>query len=351
MPQQHRPFANHPAATRYPHIIENAQILLGMAIGESTRTSYTSGVNSYIKFVDSIGISPAFPASIETLCLWMSSLAMAPNHLKLGTCKMYLTGVINQHIERGFNNPLDNAPPMLDRLFAGIKRLSAYNNSIRHTKKPKLPITTDMLRIISKQLDPNVRCDSLVMAMIWVATSAMLRISEFTSDHKNNDRLLSMNQLTFINENNKAIECININQQDKVKHAVLRLHQSKTDPFRQGMDILIAATETIQALLQYLAQTLQEKRDPRSPLFRFPDGNPVNRQWFMKQVSTLLSNAGYDSSSYSSHSFRKGGAVSLQQKGISDSIIRQMGRWKSDAFHLYLRHPTNDTILHAANQL
>ena len=71
----------------------------------------------------------------------------------------------------------------------------------------------------------------------------------------------------------------------------------------------------------------------------------------MKQVSTLLSNAGYDSSNYSSHSFRKGGAVSLQHNGASDSIIRHIGRWKSDAFHLYLKHPTEDTIIYAANQL
>lgn len=351
MPAKHRPFASHPAATQHPHIIENAQILLGMAIGESTRQSYSSGVNSYIKFVDSIAISPAFPASIETLCLWISSLAMAPNYLKLGTCKVYLTAVINQHIERGFNSPLENAPPMLDRLFAGIKRLSAYTDDINNSKKPKLPITTDMLRLMSRQLNPHVRCDSLVMAMIWVATSAMLRISEFTSDHKNNDRLLSMNQLTFIDEQDKTIECINIHQHSKIKRAILHLHQSKTDPFRKGVDIIIASAEAIQALTQYLMHTQQENQGKRSPLFRFPDGNPINRQWFMKQVSILLSNAGYNSSNYSSHSFRKGGAVSLLHNGVSDSIIRQMGRWKSDAFHLYLRHPTDDTIIHAATRL
>ena len=157
MPAKHRPFASHPAATQHPHIIENAQILLGMAIGESTRQSYSSGVNSYIKFVDSIAISPAFPASIETLCLWISSLAMAPNYLKLGTCKVYLTAVINQHIERGFNSPLENAPPMLDRLFAGIKRLSAYTDDINNSKEPKLPITTDRGILMARQANPHVR--------------------------------------------------------------------------------------------------------------------------------------------------------------------------------------------------
>jgi hypothetical protein len=304
-----------------------------------------------IKFIESVSISPAFPASIETLCLWISSLAMAPNHLKLGTCKVYLTGVINHHIERGFNSPLEGAITMLDRLFAGIKRLAAYTDNIKNSQKPKLPITTDMLRRMSEQLNPHIRCDSLVMAMIWVATTAMLRISEFTSDDKINDRLLSRDQLTFIDEQNRPTEYSKIKQGSNIKHATLHLKQSKTDPFRKGMDIIIASTEAIQALTQYLCHTQQETANNKAPLFRFPDGNPVNRQWFMKQVSILLSNAGYDSSNYSSHSFRKGGAVSLQHNGISDSMIRQIGRWKSDAFHLYLRHPTQDSIIHAASHL
>lgn len=164
MPPQHRPFANHSCATHHPHLIQNAQMFLALAIGQSTRQSYLSGVNSYIRFVDNMGITPAFPASVETLCLWITAIASAPQYLKVGTCKVYLSGVIHHHIERGFNNPIDSAPPMLNMIFTGIKRWQAYRQTGNHVK-PKLPITTSMLRLMTQSLKPSIRSDALVLAM------------------------------------------------------------------------------------------------------------------------------------------------------------------------------------------
>lgn len=298
-------------------------------------------------------ISPAFPASIETLCLWISSIAAAPYHLKIGTCKVYISGVINAHIERGFNNPLENAPPMLDRILTGIKRYAAHqhNNIDRSHNKPKLPITTAMLRSFASLLDDQHRSDALVLAMMWVATTGMLRISEFTVDNKDNDHLLSLSQLSFRMINDTTMNALSIDNTENIKHAVLHLHASKTDPFRLGVEIIIASKETINALCSYLAHIKQRPVQLHSPLFSFKNGEPVNRNWFMKQITTLLTKTGYNYQHYSSHSFRKGGAVSLQQSGIEDSIIRKLGRWKSDAYHLYLRHPANESIINASARI
>lgn len=352
MPLVHRPFSNHSCAASHPNLIANAQLFLSLAIGDSTRQSYSSGVKSYLKFIDATGISPAFPASIETLCLWISFLAAPPRQLKLGTCKVYLSAIINQHIERGFSSPLDNAPPMLQRILIGIKRWSAHNEQDIQIKR-KLPITTSMLRAMSPLLDRSKRGDALVLAMMWVATTAMLRISEFTTDNKNNDRLLCMNQLSFITHDNKITDALNLHHgaTDNIKHAILHLKQSKTDPFRKGMNIIIAATETIRALSTYISHCTRQRLNPHSPLFSSSTGQPVGRYWFMKQVSTLLTATGYDTSQYTSHSFRKGGAVSLQHSGVEDSIIRSLGRWKSDAYHLYLRDPVQETIINAATRI
>ena len=65
-------------------------------------------------------------------------------------------------------------------------------------------------------------------------------------------------------------------------------------------------------------------------------------------MDSLLRSIQHDPTAYSSHSFRKGGAVSLQQQGVEDSIIRRTGRWRSDAFHLYVRHAQLDSLV-AAN--
>lgn len=348
MPQQHRPFANHPCASSHPSLIQKTQLFLSLAIGDSTRLSYTSGVKNFLKFVDAAGITPAFPASVETLCIWISSLAAEPSNLKIGTCKVYLSGVINQHLERGFNNPLEKSPPMLDRIFTGIKRWTGLTTNDNQThSRIKLPITTTMLRSFAPLLDHHKRSDALVLAMMWLATTAMLRISEFTIDNKDNDHLLSLSQLSFIAHNNTTIDTLRVNDIKAIKHAILHLQASKTDPFRAGVDITIAATETIQHLCSYLAHIKHQRVNNNSPLFSFSDGAAANRSWFMKQVSTLLSQSGYNAQHYTSHSFRKGGAVSLQEMNVADSVIRLMGRWKSDAFNLYVQHPTSNTINNA----
>ena len=52
----------------------------------------------------------------------------------------------------------------------------------------------------------------------------------------------------------------------------------------------------------------------------------------MSEVDRLLLLTGREPRAYSSHSFRKGGAVSMQEAQVEDSLIRRAGRWRSDAF-------------------
>src|SRR6202165_2981387 len=39
---------------------------------------------------------------------------------------------------------------------------------------------------------------------------------------------------------------------------------------------------------------------------------------------------------YKGHSFRRGGATSLARVGVADSVIKTIGRWKSQAYQLYV---------------
>ena len=65
-----------------------ARTLLALAIGSSTRQTYSSGVRSYVDFAKRLGIHPAFPASVQTLCLWLADITSPPRSLTLGTCKV-----------------------------------------------------------------------------------------------------------------------------------------------------------------------------------------------------------------------------------------------------------------------
>jgi hypothetical protein len=352
MPAQHRPFANHPCATTHPALINQAQTFLALAIGAGTRTTYITGVNSYISFVDSHGVNPAFPASLHTLCLWITHLASPPRHLGLGTCRVYLAAVVNRHADMGLISPLTDAPPLLDRLFAGIKRATTQ------LTKPKLPITTAVLQDMRPHVNLRDFRDSLLWAMMWTATAGLLRISEFTTRSgldPQSDRTLRTQQLTLYDHSGRSLTLPQAgalrSASTTIRYAVIHLDASKTDPLRMGADIIISAPDALQALLNYSARCQSRAPSPSTPLFHFQDGAPANRNWLMKQVNKLLVLIGREPKSYSSHSFRKGGAVSLQERGVEDSIIRRSGRWKSDAFHLYLRHSTLDTLVESNAQL
>ncbi|MGH7238573.1 MAG: hypothetical protein ACREHG_00755 [Candidatus Saccharimonadales bacterium] len=241
---------------------------------------------------------------------------------------------------------------MITKVMTGIKRWNAYStvSQNNHNTKHKLPITTSMIRDMVKHLS-NSRSDYLIRAMIWVATTAMLRISEFTINNTEDDRILTAGQITFISTINKPLNAVSKPYAGQIKQLIVHLKASKTDPFRQGIDITIATPETIKAVCDYIHRTTAQHLQHKSPFFSTTKGQAINRFWFMRRVNDLLQRCGYDIDQYSSHSFRKGGAVSLQNMGVEDSLIRTMGRWKSQAFHLYLRHPINESIINAGMRM
>jgi hypothetical protein len=54
----------------------------------------------------------------------------------------------------------------------------------------------------------------------------------------------------------------------------------------------------------------------------------------------LFRGCGLDTMKYEGHSFRIGAATFSAECGFSDTQIRAMGRWRSDAFLKYIRIPS-----------
>ena len=96
------------------------------------------------------------------------------------------------------------------------------------------------------------------------------------------------------------------------------------------------------------------KGDPAtegSPLFSgYERGSALSREHFITRLKALLSSLGLDSARYSGHSFRRGAATSAAVAGYSDNEIQQLGRWRSDAYKLYIDLP-KDRILHLSSRL
>ena len=76
------------------------------------------------------------------------------------------------------------------------------------------------------------------------------------------------------------------------------------------------------------------------PLFCLADGSGVKTEVFTHQLKGALAFCDLDCSRYKAHSFCIGAASLAAENSMSDVQIRGLGRWKSDAFKLYIRSPT-----------
>ena len=132
-----------------------------------------------------------------------------------------------------------------------------------------------------------------------------------------------------------SMEDISVDSKANPSMAKIKLKKSKTDPFRQGVDIYVGRTFgqlcPVAVILAYLAV-----RGPGTgPLFMFADGRFLMQDRFVTKVREALTAAGLDCS----HSLRIGAATTAAQKGIKDSTIKMLGRWQSCAYLLYIRTP------------
>ena len=70
----------------------------------------------------------------------------------------------------------------------------------------------------------------------------------------------------------------------------------------------------------------------------------------MRRVREALTELGFNPEEFAGHSFRIGAATAAAQAGIEDSVIRAIGRWKSDAFLRYVRTP-RDQLAEYSSQI
>jgi len=168
---------------------------------------------------------------------------------------------------------------------------------------------------------------SLFSAMYLVAFYGLFRIGELAiKSTRVASSVVQFNDLTFLSRKGHP-------HMVKITISVYK-HNSNNRPF----DILLAAKESqpyspFAALIQYC----KVRGDRPGPLFCHADYSPISVYQFNSELQRCLTYCGLDISRCKSHSFRIGGACHATDKGYTDAQIRALGRWKSDAFKVYLR--------------
>ena len=132
---------------------------------------------------------------------------------------------------------------------------------------------------------------------------------------------------------------IAIDDQDNPTLVQVYLKVSKTDQGRKSISIFLGKTSNDLCPVAAISAFLAIWGSSAGPFFQLPGSVPLTKDLFTTRVRSALSALGYNSSLYASHSFRIGAATTAAERGIEDSIIKALGRWKSDAYQAYVKIP------------
>lgn len=215
------------------------------------------------------------------------------------------------------------------KVFWVVEMLKGYGKLASHIDT-RLPITLPILRNILRQTTAVCSNDyrmRLFKAMCTTAFFAFLRVGEITCCPRS-PAVLQLNQVVKL-----------VNNTGEVTGMKILFCNFKHSYNQPSISITLSRRSDIcpvQTLLDYFAR----RGLSTGPLFRTLDGQAVSRNLFTTHLATIFRHCGLDTTRYKGHSFRIGTATFAAECGFSDSQIRMMGRWKSDAFRKYIRGPS-----------
>ncbi len=239
-----------------------------------------------------------------------------------------MAGVRHLHISEGYGDPFSAGLHRLHYVLRGVKRAEGMAGV---SKRERRPITPDLLRKIKGVWNP--RAHEADVVMLWAACClaffGFMRIGELTVP--SDDGYDASGHLSWGD--------VLVDDPAHPSRIEVRIKASKTDPFRQGISIFIGRVASdlcpVAAMLAYLVV----RGKSAGPLFRFIDGKPLTRQRLVTAVKVALEEAGVEPGQYSGHSFRIGAATTAAARGLEDSTVRTLGRWKSLAYLEYIKIP------------
>lgn len=253
------------------------------------------------------------PAIHNQELLWVAFIAWLADHrqVRMSTGKHYLFGIQSLLLEAGHHVPILRFKQVRRALKAWGKREGPS------TTRPKLPITTSLLRSAAPSFSKHNHHDRVIWAMVTLGVYGLLRCGELVSDAFDPSHFPRFRHWSLLEGG-----------------TIGRFHLalSKSDVFSHGTYVYVAAnfSDTCPVTaVQAMVLLAPFKWYPESPLFTFDGIHPLSRSIFLSNVRKLFGPI-TSPLDISGHSFRRGGAQSLYDAGVPIQTIRNIGRWKSD---------------------
>ena len=284
--------------------------LINLGISPSTDKVYDTGKKAYLNKVQ-LHTNPSPRGSPDILFVTELSQTL----VVYNSVRTYLAGVRHFHVVNSAGNPLQDKL-RLQLALAGIHRWNPKAGGTR------LPITPLVLRAIKKVLDAASTDyqNILLWAACCVGFFRFMRLGEFT--------LTSRSTTAF---NPTCMPSVSI------QDVAINSHSNPTPSIPPRSIIYLSRTGTdlcpVSALLAYFTIC----GDVPGPLFIHQDKSPLTKHKLILMLRSTLQEAGINATYYSGHSFRIRAAMKAAVCGISETIITQMGRWRSSAYQAYIK--------------
>ncbi|CAC5416630.1 unnamed protein product [Mytilus coruscus] len=285
---------------------------------ESTKKTYQTYLNSYRKFCALVNI-PLVPLSKENLARYIAFLSQK---LCFNSISNYISIIKLLHLEAGQPPPIDSH--YIHTVLQGAKRV------LSTMVQRKLPITPQLLKKILTTLDLQNPNHISFWAACLVAFFSFFRKSNLfvpTLAEFDAGKHLSRQDIVFQTS------------------GTLLLHnlKSKTIQFANRLleiplpRILNSPLCPSQALLLHV-KMIPAVSCPSPAFLHISKGTtvPLTYSTFLHMLKHSLSQLKLDTSGYSGHSFRRGGATFALECGVSSDLIQAQGDWKSEAYKGYL---------------
>jgi len=218
-----------------------------------------------------------------------------------------------------------------------VRLAKALTGMKRHrgtASTPKRPITLSLLKEMKKDIPTHTLEGMVHWALLCMGVHGLFRLGELLPP-PSEGVCLTRRDVQWVS----------------VDHVAVSLRKSKTDPFGKGTRVNLFSTGDETCPLEALRAVHKMQHNAgldtslTAPLFTTKAGTVGKKSLIalMKRtvacVAARLPHLGLLSKDFAGHSLRRGGATSLALRGVRESVLRMLGRWKSDAVNLYIEVP------------
>lgn len=293
--------------------------LLSSAFAPSTHVAYRRAIATFEQFREDTGLTLCWPAPTDDIVNFVARLSLAGK--SISTVRTYLAGIAAKHKLNSWQDPTDCF--LVSKLLLGFSRCSTCPS-----QDSRFPITFDRLKLIAHQL-PRVCSNSyeakLFLSIYTLSFFGFFRISELVGQDKH------------LQGGRPGLNC----EQVKAHHSRLIIHlpRSKTCQSGQGHQIIVEAVHDSMGVCPVLALSrfMLVRPNKPGPLFIHFNGSPLTRYQFQAVLKKVASQLGWETSGFSTHSFRIGACTTAAINRVPLSKIMEKGRWRSGAIMKYIR--------------